>query len=93
MLTPLISLGQVLDAPGGRAALERHLPGVVDSPATPNFRHLLLGAFLRVTPGLRDDPAAQERFWAEVDEAMAPVLFRTHAEAVAAAPDPTQARP
>ena len=83
MLTPLITFGQVLDAPGGRAVLERHLPGVADAPATADLRPLLVGAFLRVTPGLRDDPAARERFWAEVDEVMAPVLFHPHAEAVA----------
>jgi hypothetical protein len=83
LLTPLINFGQVLDAPGGRAVLERHLPGVVDSPATPDLRHLSVGAFLRVTPGLRDDPVARERFWAEVDEVIAPVLFHPHAEAVA----------
>ena len=94
MLTPLITFGQVLDAPGGRAVLERHLPGVADAPATADLRHLLVGAFLRVTPGLRDDPAARERFWAEVDEVMAPVLFHPHVEAVAAvAPGPTAERP
>ena len=64
--------------------LERHLPGVADTPAAADLRHQLVGAFLRVTPGLRDDPAAQESFWAEVDEVMAPVLFHPHAEAVAA---------
>ena len=64
--------------------LERHLPGVADAPAAADLRHLLVGAFLRVTPGMRDDRAAQESFWAEVDEVMAPVLFHPHAEAVAA---------
>ena len=74
--------------------LERHLPGVADAPAAADLRHLLVGAFLRVTPGLRDDPVAQESFWAEVDEVMAPVLFHPHAEAVAApvATDATTSR-
>ena len=74
--------------------LERHLPGVTDAPATADLDQLLVGAFLRVTPGLRDDPAARERFWAEVDEVMAPVLFHTHAKAVdAVTPVPTKERP
>ncbi len=85
MLTPLITFGQVLDAPGGRAVLERHLPGAADAPATADLRSSSVGAFLRVTPGLRDDPAARERFWAEVDEVMAPVLFHQHVDAVATA--------
>ncbi len=35
MLTPLIDFGQVLDAPGGRAVLERHLPATLTVDPTP----------------------------------------------------------
>ena len=95
MLTPLITFGQVLDAPGGRAVLERHLPDAVDAPAARGSPSpVCVGAFLRVTPGLRDDPRAREQFWAEVDEVMAPVLFPAHAERLAGRPDrdPRQAQ-
>lgn len=92
MLTPLITLGQLLDAPGGRAVLERHLPAVAAlDRAEP--RILLVGAFLRVAPGLRDDAAARELFWAEVDKVMAPILLHEHAPAVVpAAADPSAPR-
>ncbi|MEV4579966.1 DUF5605 domain-containing protein [Nonomuraea jabiensis] len=91
MLTPLVTLGQVLDAPGGRALLERHLPeAVLDQPG---LRVLLIGAFLRVAPGLRDDEAARELFWNEIDKVMAPILLHEHAPAVTpAAPDPSAPR-
>ena len=49
--------------------------------------------FLRVTPGLRDDPKAREQFWADVDEVMRPVLFPEQVERLpAAAPDPEATR-
>lgn len=82
MLTPLITLGQVLDAPGGQAVLERHLPDTIAALGD-DLRPLLVGAFLRVTPGLRDDTAARERFWSEIDTVMAPVLLHPHAGAIA----------
>jgi len=81
-LIPMMTLGQVLDAPGGRAVLERYLLPEVTDPVTPDLRELLLGSFLRVTPGLRDDAARRDRFWAEVDAVMEPVLRREHADAV-----------
>jgi hypothetical protein len=87
LLTPLISFGQVLDAPGGRAILERHFPAEV--AARTDLRSLPLGAFARVTPGLRDDPAAREAFWAEVDAVMAPVVFWLHTDLVAEPPEAT----
>jgi hypothetical protein len=82
MLTPLITLGQVLDAPGGRAFLERHLPPEVTARKTPDLQEVLVGAVLRVTPGLRDDPVNREAFWAELDVVIAPVLLREHAAAI-----------
>jgi hypothetical protein len=93
MLTPLITLGQVLDAPGGRVLLERHLPAALVTAHTADLRDLLIGAFLRVTPGLREDAAARDAFWAEVDEVMAPVLLRPHTVAeLHAVPDPSLPR-
>ena len=80
MLTHLITVGQVLDAPGGRAVLERYLPATVDRA---DVREILVVLFLRVTPGLRDDKAAREAFWAEIDELMAPIIRRRHAVAIA----------
>jgi Domain of unknown function (DUF5060)/Domain of unknown function (DUF5605)/Protein of unknown function (DUF4038) len=89
MLTPLLTFGQVLDAPGGRTVLEQHLPDAVAAPVA-DLRPIMLSLFLRVTPGLRDDPMARMRFWAEVDEVMGPVVFPEHVEHLpAAAPDPT----
>jgi hypothetical protein len=55
MLTPLLTFGQVLDAPGGRTVLERHLPGAMAAPVA-KLRPIMLSLFLRVTPSLRDDP-------------------------------------
>lgn len=74
MLVPTITLGQVLDAPGGAALLRRHFPqaGAIDRP---ELRGLLIGSFLRVTPGLRDDAAARDAFWVDVDELMTPILL------------------
>lgn len=77
MLTPLITLGQVLDAPGGPAVIDRHLPAIAGSD-TAELRELLVGAFARVTPGLRDDQAARDAFWADIDEVMAPILLHHH---------------
>ena len=77
MLTPLINFGQVLDAPGGRAVLEKHLPTTLTVDPTP-LRELLVGALLPVTPGLRDDDRARAAFWADIDEVMAPILLRPH---------------
>ena len=74
MLTPLLTFGQVLDAPGGREVLERHLPDAVAVPSA-DLRPVMLQLFLRVTPGLRDDPKAREHFWADVDEVMCSVLL------------------
>jgi Domain of unknown function (DUF5060) len=92
MLTPLLTFGQVLDAPGGRTVLERHLPGAMAAPVA-KLRPIMLSLFLRVTPSLRDDPKAQERFWTEVDEVMGPVLFPEHVEHLAAAaPNPMVTR-
>jgi hypothetical protein len=92
VLTPLIRFGQVLDAPGGRAVLERHLPAAMAADGA-ELRDMLVGSFLWVTPGLRNDPAARAAFWAEVDEVMAPVLLRTHTNAVASTvPDPSGPR-
>src|SRR6478752_8895888 len=76
MLTPLITLGQVLDSPAGRAVLDRYLPGVADAPV--EWHSQLIGAFLRVTPVLRDDVDARDAFWAEIDEVMTPVLLDNH---------------
>jgi hypothetical protein len=83
MLTPLITLGDLLDAPGGRAVLERHIPDAAD-PSDPQLRSLLIGAFMRITPGLREDVSARETFWADVDAVMAPVLLREHPDVVSA---------
>ena len=69
MLTPLLTFGDVLDAPGGHAVLERHLPDAVAAPGA-DLRPVMLQLFLPVTPGLRDDPEARQRFWADVDEVM-----------------------
>jgi hypothetical protein len=83
VLTHFITVGQVLDAPGGRAVLERFLPQAVDRA---DVRELLVLFFLRVTPGLRDDEQARAEFWAEIDALMEPVILRPHAAAVAPSP-------
>ncbi len=79
MITPLLTLGQLLDAPGGRAIIERYLAIDISGDVLPELRELLLVAFLRVTPGLRDDPAHRDRFWSEVETVMAPILLHDHA--------------
>jgi hypothetical protein len=66
VLTPLITLGQLLDAPGGRTIVEQYLMLDVSLDVRPELRELLLNAFIRVTPGLRDEPAHRDRFWSEV---------------------------
>ena len=86
MLTPLITLGQVLDAPGGRALLERHLPAELTASTTTDLREFLVASVLRVTPGLRDDPVNRDAFWAELDAVMAPVLLHEHAAAITPLP-------
>jgi hypothetical protein len=78
MLTPVVFLGELLDAPGGRAVAERYLSPDVVSHVTPELREMLVGSFFRVTPGLRDDIERQDAFWAEVDAVMAPILQRDH---------------
>ncbi|XVV10127.1 DUF5605 domain-containing protein [Actinoplanes sp. CA-131856] len=83
MLTHLITVGQVLDAPGGRPVLERYLPQTVDRP---ELRELLVVLFLRATPGLRDDEAAREAFWAEIDALMSPILLHEHDAAITPSP-------
>ena len=90
MLTPLLTFGDVLDAPGGHAVLERHLPDAVAAPGA-DLRPVMLQLFLPVTPGLRDDPEARQRFWADVDEVMRPVLFPEQVEHVAAAASDSEA--
>jgi hypothetical protein len=85
MITPVITFGEVLTAPGGRAVLERHLPDAVAALGRTDLRPFLVGAFLRVTPALRDDAAARERFWAEIDRVMEPVLRQGHPDAAAPA--------
>jgi hypothetical protein len=67
MLTPLITLGQVPDAPGGRAFLELHFSADIVTPAMREMRELLAGAFMRVTPALRNDSASRDAFWAELE--------------------------
>ena len=88
MLTPLIDFGQVLDAPGGRAVLERYLPATLTVDPAP-LRSLLIGAFMRVTAGLRDDVEARAAFWADIDAVLAPILLRPHPPA----PTPVPADP
>ena len=83
MLTHFITVGQVLDAPGGRAVLERFLPQAVDRA---DVRELLILFFLRVTPGLRDDEQARAAFWAEIDALMSPIILREHAAAITPSP-------
>ena len=93
MLTHLISLGQILDAPGGRSVLKRRLPTALAASDKADLRQFLVGSFLRVTPGLRDDAEARAAFWAEIDEVMRPVLLRPHTTVEAkAAPNPLVSR-
>ena len=92
MLSPLVTLNQVFDAPGGRDVVARHLGAVVAAaPTDAGYRHLQIGAFMRITPGLRDDAAARESFWADVDRVIAPVLLRGHPDHAIQAHPPASA--
>ena len=51
MITPLVTLSQVLEAPGGRALLERHLPAELTTRVATDLRDFLVGSVLQVTPG------------------------------------------
>ncbi|BBH63322.1 hypothetical protein ACTI_00070 [Actinoplanes sp. OR16] len=89
MITHFITVGQVLDAPGGRAVLEKYLPATVDRD---DVRDILVLFFLRVTPGLRDDEAARTTFWEQIDAVMAPIILREHAGAITPSPVPSSPR-
>jgi hypothetical protein len=82
MLTPLITLGQLLDAPGGRRFFEEQVPHAAAALDRPELRELLVSSFIRVTPTLRDDQHAQDRFWDAIDSIMAPILVRERSSTV-----------
>jgi hypothetical protein len=86
VLTPVMNLGQLLDAPGGRSVLERHAPSTLGVLDAPGFRDQLIGALMRVTPTLRDDQAARDQFWADVDAVLEPVLRHPHAPGATPSP-------
>lgn len=76
MLTPLIHLRELADLPGGRDVLSEYLPGALASVEEPWAQDVLVGAFMRVEPQLRDDPARQQDFWDAVDALVAPMSHR-----------------
>jgi hypothetical protein len=74
VLPPVINLGQLLDAPGGRAVAAQYLTADVLAADHPFLRELLVGAYMRVTPDLRDDPSRRDAFWRDIESVLGPVL-------------------
>ena len=74
-------LGDALDDPAARGILDRHVPGVSNSPSAVRLRGERLGAFVALLPNL--DDATRETLWRELREVGPDAVGTAHSPAIA----------
>lgn len=82
------TFGAALDDVAARAVLETFLPGIAASPMAGQFRDARLGQLVAISPTIREDPEAQERFWAALADVPGDGAAARRAYAPAVVPDP-----
>ncbi|HEY8720784.1 DUF5605 domain-containing protein [Pengzhenrongella sp.] len=60
------TVAEALRSPAARTLLDRHLPGVVSSPAVAQLGSMRLGQLTQMVPATREDPALADLLWAEL---------------------------